>query len=164
MKKSFKDTKVGSFLSKVAPTVLDIVGDSIPGGKIIKSLIDNSNVELSVTQETELDNALKEYELQEYQMLLDDRANARSMYIAKSAQADTIANSIMKWNLPMILGLVVLNILATLYLDKALLAIIANVIGFVLNALITERSTLIQFFFGSSEGSKTKDNKLQLTK
>lgn len=160
MKKSFRDTKVGSFLSKVAPTVLDVVGDSIPGGKIIKSLIDNSGVELSVTQETELNNALKEYELQEYQMLLDDRANARAMYISKSAKADDIANSIMKWNLPMILGLVILNVVATIYLDKALLAIVANVIGFVLNALITERSTLIQFFFGSSEGSKQKDVKL----
>ncbi len=164
MKKSFKDTKVGNFLSKVAPSVLDIVGDSIPGGKMIKSLLQNSNIELSVPQEAELNEAIRQYELEEYQMLLDDRAGARAMYISKSVKADQIAESIMKWNLPMILGLVVLNILATLYLDKALLAIVANVIGFVLNALITERSTLIQFFFGSSEGSKTKDNKLNLSK
>lgn len=157
MKKSFKDTKVGGLLSKLAPTVLDVVGDTIPGGKVIKSLLSSSNVELTVSEEAELDKAIKEYELQEYQMLLDDRANARSMYISKSAKADDIANSIMKWNLPMILGLVVLNIAATLYLDKALLAIVANVIGFVLNALITERSTIIQFFFGSSDGSKQKD-------
>ena len=41
MKKKFKDTKVGKLLSKVAPNIIEVVGDVLPPVKMLSSLISN---------------------------------------------------------------------------------------------------------------------------
>jgi len=42
--------------------------------------------------------------------------------------------------------------------DKTLIAIVSAVVGSVITALLNERLTLIQYFYGSSKGVKVMDN------
>lgn len=156
MKKSFKDTKIGGFLAKAAPAILDTVGDAFPPAKILRKLIDDDQF-IKPEDRQQLERMLHEYEIEEMRLRLEDRKDSRDMYRAKSEKADTIADSVMKWNLPVLMILVMINLAAIIWLDKALVAVISNIIGFALNALLNERSTVIQFFFGSSDGSKKKD-------
>ena len=64
----------------------------------------------------------------------------------------------MKYNLVIVFLLVIINVIAVWYLknDAAVLAIISNFIGITLGALLNERQAVINFFFGSSMGSKNK--------
>ena len=158
MKKPFKETKIGAFLSSVAPTLIDTIGEVFPPAKFLKAFITDTP-DLSPEDKSEALALLKDYEQEELDARLADVASAREMYKQKSDKADDIAKLVMRWNLPVIVALVVINILATMYLDKVLIAVIANVVGMVLQSLINERQTLINFFFGSSEGSKRKDEK-----
>lgn len=142
--------------------ILDTVGDAFPPAKILRKLI-NDDQFITPEDRQQLERMLHEYELEEMRLRLEDRKDSRDMYRAKSEKADTIADQVMKWNLPVLMVLVLINLAAIIWLDKALVAVISNIIGFALNALLNERSTVIQFFFGSSDGSKKKDEiKLQL--
>ena len=93
------------------------------------------------------------------EMRLKDVQDARSMYRQEHAQADKLSSMIMKWNLLIILVLVVVNVVAILYLSgsAAVLGLISNIIGIVIGALINERQAVTGFYFGSSLGSKIKD-------
>jgi uncharacterized membrane protein len=55
--------------------------------------------------------------------------------------------------------LVILEILSVYFIDdKTLIAIVSAVVGSVITALLNERLTLIQYFYGSSKGVKVMDN------
>ncbi|MBV1929075.1 MAG: hypothetical protein KUG81_06135 [Gammaproteobacteria bacterium] len=43
-KKKFKDTGLGKFLKGAGSTIVDVVGDVIPGGKVLKALIEGDEV------------------------------------------------------------------------------------------------------------------------
>jgi len=88
-------------------------------------------------------------------------ADARSMYKEKSETADSIALSISKWNLPLIVILIIINVAATELLNDVKLAIVSNFIGIAIKTLFDERATVINFFFGSSQGSKDKSKQLE---
>lgn len=88
-------------------------------------------------------------------------ADARSMYKEKSDTADSIALSISKWNLPLIVILIIINVAATELLNDVKLAIVSNFIGIAIKTLFDERATVINFFFGSSQGSKDKSKQLE---
>lgn len=77
--------------------------------------------------------------------------------------ADNIAKQIIDRNLPIIAVLVIINILVVYYLqDKAsLIAIASNIIGVSIANLFNERQAIVNFFFGSSIGSKDKTKHLQ---
>jgi hypothetical protein len=74
-KKPFKDTKVGKFLGKVAPNLLNTVGDVLPDKGvlgIVKNLIDNDD---SMSQE---DKMIAHEQLKElYALEVSDRDSAR---------------------------------------------------------------------------------------
>lgn len=156
MKKKFKDTKVGQLLAPVAPHIIDMVGDVFPPAKLLKALVDNEK-SIPPNVAVDIDKALEDYDLEVLKIQSQDRASARAMYGLKNEKADHIASSVMKWNLPVVIALIGINVLAVMYLEAAVIAIIANVIGFALNSLLNERLTILQFFFGSSQGSKEKD-------
>tara|TARA_R110000744_G_scaffold354005_1_gene460381 strand:+ start:1192 stop:1701 length:510 start_codon:yes stop_codon:yes gene_type:complete len=92
------------------------------------------------------------------QMELDNTNAARDMYKVNPEQASKVANNIMKYNLVIVFLLVVINVFAVMYLkdDAAVLAIVSNFIGIVMMALLQERQAVVNFFFGSSMGSKNK--------
>lgn len=86
-------------------------------------------------------------------LYLGDVQNARDHYVNAKPTADQIALGVMTRNLLLILTLVVIN-LAALWVvgDKAeLIALISNIIGVVIGALLNERNSVISFFFGASD-------------
>lgn len=158
-KKRFKDTKVGQWLSEKAPDVLNTIGEAFPPAKLLADVIDGRN---DIPEE---DKATFKQHLQEYRMELDyhreNTESARGIYSQSKDITDSLAHKIMNWNLPLILVLVIINIICVKYLDSALLAIVSNVIGMVMQKLFEERSAVTNFFFGSSKGSKDKESYLK---
>jgi hypothetical protein len=74
-KKPFKETKVGKFLSKVAPNILDTVGDVLPDKGllgVVKNLIDKDN-SMSLDDKEMAHSHLKEL----YALEVSDRQSAR---------------------------------------------------------------------------------------
>jgi hypothetical protein len=67
----------------------------------------------------------------------------------------------MKWNLWSILALVLVNGIAIYFLSEeaAVLATVSNLLGIVIKSLLDERKEVTGFYFGSSVGSKMKDQK-----
>ena len=92
------------------------------------------------------------------------RGMAHETYRLKNDKQDRIAEQIIRWNLPVIFLLVCINIGLVYFLrDKeysTLIAIASNIIGVVIGNLMNERQAIINFFFGSSMGSKEKQDKL----
>lgn len=154
--KKFKDTKVGKWLSNKAPDVVDAVGDVFPPAKVLGKLVFDRD-DLDENDKSTFEQHLKEYET-ELDYHLKNTSDARSIYKLSKDVADDMAQRIMIWNLPVIVLLVVVNIACIKLLDSALLAIVSNVIGMVMQKLFEERSTVTNFYLGSSKGSKDKDN------
>lgn len=93
------------------------------------------------------------------------RGMAHETYRMKNDKQDRIAEQIIRYNLPVIFLLVCINIALVYFLrDKeysTLIAIASNIIGVVIGNLMNERQAIINFFFGSSIGSKEKQDKLE---
>lgn len=95
------------------------------------------------------------------QLALEDKKSAREAYKVQHEQADKIAERIMKWNLPALMMMAVIQAgviwVAKMYdLDVAVVAIVSNLLGLVVKSLLDERLSVVNFFFGSSLGSKMK--------
>jgi hypothetical protein len=163
-KKSFWDTLLGN-----GKKILGSVVDSNP---ITSTIADMLGLDLS--DEDSLNNAAfeilndpqKRFEfeqkvLEHKQRVLELQAaemnSARSMYKYENKQADSIAERVFKHNLIIVLLLVIIEIFSIKFLDPTLLTIIGNIVGFVINSLLNERSQVIGFYFGSSLGSKAKE-------
>jgi len=91
------------------------------------------------------------------------RGMAHETYRLKSDKQDRISEQIIRFNLPVIAVLVLVNILIVYYIqdNATLIAIVSNIIGIATANLFTERQAIINFFFGSSMGSKDKQEKLE---
>lgn len=161
-KKSFWETGVGSILKKVAPSAIDLVGDVVPGGKLLKTIfnteIEQSNLSAVEKEEARLDfeKALKEYELREREMILHDRANARDMQKAALAQGDNFSKRFIYYFAAF------WSLFSTVYIfwvtfgtvPEANTRFADTVLGFLLATIV---GTIIAYFYGSSDGSKKKD-------
>jgi uncharacterized protein (DUF697 family) len=162
-KQTFKEihgqTRLGKLLKDVGPdllkTILNVAGGLVPGAKgvadTISGLIKTSD-QINVEQ--------KELVLEAWRLDTEDIQHARKMYIdTDHIQADAIADNVIKFNLPVIGGLVIVNIAAVMLLkdEGEVIAIVSNFIGIAMGHLFNERQSVINFFFGSSRGSKLKD-------
>jgi len=162
----FKDTAIFKTIKSIAPEVLDTVTDIAatvyPPLGIVNTLVDKA---LGVAKgkgnsgaEKKLNEAKVDYD-SELELYYEDLKSARDMYKSTDhAQADKIADNVIKFNLIIILLMVVIQVLVILYIDGQIAAVITGVVGTITGALLNERSTVINFFFGSSQGSKDKDN------
>lgn len=165
-RKKFKDSKLFKTIKDVAPqvldTVTDIAADVYPPLGVVNNLVDKA---LGVAQEEENEDAIYElqYERGEYMKELElyyaDLDSARDMYKEKSDMADSVAKKIIDWNLWILLALVVIQVLVIMFVDGQIAAVVTGVVGTITGALINERNTVVNFFFGSSQGSKDKDKK-----
>jgi len=165
IKEKFKDTKVGGFLSDIAPelfkTGLSLASGFLPDGGLLEKLADKIKTSDEISSEQKVE-ALAFLTLD-----LKDLADARAMYkTTDHKMADTIANRIIKFNLPVIIGLVLANIAAVMLLDGKgeVIAIVSNFIGIAIGNLFNERQSVVNFFFGSSLGSKEKAQELRNNK
>jgi len=151
-KLSGSDSTAASVASKVLDFATAQTGESDPTLALTKL---NADPELAFKlKETLLAN---EQELDMAPYL--DRKDARAMHNKHPEQADKIADGIMKFNLPYIFILLVANVVAMFYLKdySAILAIVSNLLGMTIKSLFDERNCVTGFYFGSSMGSKNKD-------
>ena len=90
-----------------------------------------------------------------------NRALSHNTYQIKHEMADVIAKQIIDRNLPIIAILVAINVSLVYFLkdNASLIAIASNIIGLAIGNLFNERQAIVNFFFGSSIGSKLKDTK-----
>jgi hypothetical protein len=151
------------FLSKIfggsVTSIVDSVGDALD--KITTTKEEKLQHELESKQaEYAYNIEMKRLGLEEDKLDVENTKSAREIYNQSKSTADKLAVRIMNWNLPFLLIIVGANIACVKYFDSVLLAIISNIIGQVIQMLINERLTVINFFFGSSIGSKDKTNLL----
>jgi len=138
------------FIEKAATMVTQGVSGNWVGA--VKTLM-TKDPDVTPEQEARMDKVIESYYL--------DLANARAMYTETDhAMTDDIAQKVIKFNLPTIIALVVVNIAAVMLLEGKgeVIAIVSNFIGIAIGHLFNERQSVINFFFGSSQGSKEKTN------
>jgi len=162
--KPFSETKVGKFLgSKGVNIVLDaaeIIG--VPGAGIVNNLKDKITNHPTLSPEDKI-TALSflEEERKVFELELMDKESARNLYEKKNDMADIVVKRVVNWNLPIAAVLIFLLVYCTVVLkDNVLLALISSSIGAAIQQLFSERQTIINFFFGSSKGSKDANQAL----
>jgi len=157
-KLSGSDSSAAKVASKVLDYATQVTGETEPKN-IEKTL--NANPTLAAQLKQTLLNNEHELGMAPYK----DRQDARAMHNKHPEQADKIADGIMKFNLPYIFILLIANVLAMFYLKdySAILAIISNLLGMTIKSLFDERNCVTGFYFGSSMGSKNKDEKNKFT-
>lgn len=148
------DSKKGSAAKGISDKVVGIA-ESITGkqgNESISALDGDPELAYKFRVAVMADSHVKE------QMQLDNTNAARDMYKVNPEQASKVAENIMKYNLVIVFLLVIINVIAVNHLkdDAAILAIVSNFIGIVMMALLQERQAVVNFFFGSSMGSKNK--------
>jgi hypothetical protein len=160
--KKFRETGLGKFLSgKGFNTVMDKVGHLVPAVGLlndVKEMVMGSpEYNILPQQDQQLFTSLHRAEMEELDKVLADRSDARKLYGNKSEMADMIAKRVINWNLPIIFALTLLLVACTIGLkDNVLLALISSSIGYVTNQLLTERQSILAFFFSSTANSKQK--------
>lgn len=164
-KKKFWDTKVGGVLKRVAPAAIDIVGDTVPGGKLLKAIFNTEvmdNPDLSDEDKSvakiQFEAALREYEIREKELVLQDVANARAMQVAAMGQDDLFTKRFLYYlaSFIMISLMVLLILLFFVEIPEGNNEIIYMAIGIFMGIV----STVAAFFFGSSSGSKQKNDEI----
>jgi hypothetical protein len=92
---------------------------------------------------------------------LDNVKSARTMHEKNHVAADELGKHVIRWNLPLAFVLFLFNIVSLhFFKDQVeILLTLGNLTGFLMNSLLKERQDIINFYFGSSLGSKTKDIK-----
>lgn len=159
-KKKFKETKVGKWLKDNAPeilhTALNTADNFVPGLSFLTDLVEGEP-KLTPEQKAEFKKLADETYRFELNYAKEQTSNARGMYPASKEMTDWIARRVMVHNIYYVAFLVVLNVALTFFIDSKLIALVSNIIGVVIGQLLAERQTVVQFFLGSSLGSKIKD-------
>ena len=105
-------------------------------------------------------NAAREHERELLQMVLGDRANARAMQVAALEQSDLFSKRFVYY------FAIFWSVFAAAYIATITFGHIPQdnqrfadtILGFLLGTVV---ATILQFFFGSSMGSKEKDTALE---
>jgi hypothetical protein len=158
MNKKFKDTKVGQFINKVAPDVIDTVGNIFPAVNVLKALIPQDG--LSPEQNDEFNTALQEYELNELQEYLKDVQNARNMNIEiqKASEASKLAKDAAYYLDFIIVGATIA--LGLLLFFRAIPVGNKEIAYLMFGSLLTLCGTVVNFHRGSTHGSSKKTDML----
>ena len=153
--KKFNETKVGQFLSQAAPEILELVGDSIPGAGILTNLF-KAKVEATPEQQQEFEKLIRDYEIEELKIRLDDVADARSLQKTALGQDDKFSKRFLYWLAAgsLLLGFTYIFVITFVTIPESNQRFADTILGVVIATIIT---TIYNFFFGSSKGSKDKD-------
>lgn len=156
-KKKFKDTKVGGFLSGIAPdlfkTGLSVASGFLPDGGLLATLASK------IKSSTELQAEQKAEALALLTMDVQDRADARAMQtaVATSAHSTTLAKNFIYYLASgvFLFSAVVVLLLFIVEVPESN----RDVVNFVLGVLVgTGLTGVFNYFFGSSAGSKVKSD------
>ena len=151
-------TEAGKFLRTLTKKVLPNVLEAVVGGDLAKAIgIISNDPENAGLSKNEAEEFFRLVELD-----LKEMANVRDMYKnTDHSVADFVAKKVINFNLWVVLGAILIEVLSVIYInDKVLIAIISGAVGGVVTALLQERQQIINFFFGSSMGSKNKQKYL----
>ena len=158
-KKTFKETRFGALLSKVAPKAGEAIAHILPDKGvlgIVKNLID-SEPDISQEQKDALQTQLREFELTELKAILDDKADARDMQKEALRQGDLFSKRFIYY-LTIFWSIVsAVYIFAITFFDILNDRVADTILGFLMGTII---ASMMQFFFGSSQGSKDKTKAL----
>lgn len=168
MKKFEDKTKFGKFLSRASSKGLNVIsaigkakdGDFIGAFEDVKKVLSKDPQNDGLL--SELIKKKSEFK-SDYDKYLEDIKDARDMYTDTGHKmADQIAGKVINQNLPIIFSLIIINVLSVWLLkgQGEIIAIVSNFIGIAIGHLFNERQSIINFFFGSSRGSKDKSKLL----
>jgi hypothetical protein len=169
MKKPFKETKVGQFLqSKGFDKALDLVGTFVPGVDLlsdVKDLVLGDKAEVKLTPEEQaLFLELYQADLQEFQLEIQDRENARNreIQINQSEHSSWLAK-----NIGPLIAIVYVSFSMVLYILvlSGTLKASDNIANQVITLVGSVVMLIVGYFFGSSRNSAEKDKTIRnLTK
>jgi hypothetical protein len=162
MKKKFGDTKLGTFLKEKAPNVLNTIGhlageSGIPLVSTIGHVVDS----IIPDMKEEVQPLIDDYEKNDLPLLLADLADARNreVQIVTSEKAPLINKVITP-----VLALIIVGLTFAMWymlLFKSLPAADKEIILFILGSLSTMCAGVVNYFFGSSSGSKDKSDQIK---
>lgn len=150
-KKSFKETKLGGFLMDKVPDLMGVIGNVLPDKGVLgiaKNIIESNKLD---PQDQEMARQLL---LEEEQLYMQDRANARSreVELAKAGKMD--------WMMKVV-GLVVLSLLCFTVVSIFFFELKnENMAHLVLGEILGLSTGLVAYYFGSSKGSSDKTKML----
>lgn len=152
--KPFKETKVGQFLSKAAPKIIDAVGDVLPDRGllgIVKNLIHREDI--SDDQKSEALKLLREFEVEFEKLIQADRASAR---IREQEFVKSLGHVDWMMYLVGVIGLAafayVLYTLVYITIPEQNRDLFIHAIGMVEGVAVS----IFSYYFGSSKGSSEK--------
>ena len=155
MSKKLKDTKFFGILKNLAPKAGALAANLLPDSGvlgIVKNLIDNEP-NISDAEKKRLGKELLEFEKLE----MEDRAGARDMQKAALDQDDLFSKRFVYYLATFWSAIGAIYIFATTFFDVLNPKVADTVLGFLLGTIV---ATVINFFFGSSQGSKDKTKQL----
>lgn len=162
MKKKFKDTKFAKFLNEKSPailTALDIADDFFPPVKMLTALAENT-IGLNHGEREEIKAEIQTYANTEYKDYLADKQDARATSVAIQTSEHVpmftkVAPTVIAYFLVLIWGA------TTIYIIGVMMNVIHRQPGvnyesvLAIYAAITGMASSVKdFFFGSSSGSK----------
>jgi len=156
-KKKFKETKVGQFLANKAPKILDAVGDQLPDQGVIgivKRLI-SSDPDISHEDKIEFEKLMQEHERQLAAIQAQDLASARDrevQFVKATGHVDYLMTFI---GVVIFLSFIALQVVVVFFTVPE-----QNHDSFIHVMTIIDVSTgmILNYYFGSSRGSKEKTN------
>ena len=143
MKKKFRETKVGKFLSEKAPDILNVAGELLPDAGLlgaVSKMIDESKL-------TPEDKAQAHAQLVElYNLEVEDRKSARLMYSSDSTVQKILATvfTIAYFALSFIMFKYFVE--EDIDLGEFEISFISTIFG----AMTAKVNTVVDFFFGGS--------------
>jgi hypothetical protein len=156
-KKKFKHTKVGGFLSKIAPelfkTGLGLASGFLPDGGLLQKLSDK------IRTSSEIDAEQKVEALSLLTLDVQDRADARAMQvaIATSEHSTLLAKNFIYYLAAFWSVVSVVYLFCITFMEIANVRAADTILGFLLGTIV---ATIIAYFFGSSKGSSDKMKEL----
>lgn len=160
--KTFKEihgkTKIGMFLKKNAPNLLDLVlktaGGFIPGAAGITGMI-SGMIKKNQTGELNVDTIAHGVSVVE--MEFADIANARAMQVAALGQDDVFSKRFVYYLATFWSVVGASYMFCATYIKVENEHVMDIILGFLLGTIV---ATIITFFFGSSKGSKDSNKQL----
>ena len=153
----FTESKFIEGVKAIAPEVLDVVGDVSGIGAFNKvSDLINKRPDIPADVKDKL-LELHKLEVEELKMILDDKKSARDMQIAALNQEDKFSKRFVYYLAIIIISAAILFGTSLMFIEeipegnKRLIEMFADIF------LFSGGLVVIQFFFGSSKGSRDKD-------
>lgn len=147
--------KVGKVIGEKTAHKVVAIAQQVTGVSSVDEVLDCLSKDKAAA--IQVRNTLMQNEHTLQMTMVEDRQNARAMYVEKNEMADAIAERVIRFNHWVVVLLILANCAVAYYVQERGLALaLGNLISLSIGALWQERQQVVGFFFGSSLGSKQK--------